>query len=178
VRNALGSLIASVTYDDAAPWPTTPDGLGPSLVYNHPLARPDPNLPASWRPSFTVHGNPGASDSAPYPASPHGDDDHDGVVNLVEYALPPGHTVTAELLPHTPPLGATADHLFVSIRRNLNADGFLLMPERSPDLASWDAAAFTYLGVTSNGDGTATLLWRSNTPANPVRDYVRVRVQP
>ena len=36
IRNSFGMLIDSVMYDDQAPWPTEPDGLGPSLRFCDP----------------------------------------------------------------------------------------------------------------------------------------------
>jgi hypothetical protein len=32
IYNALDELVFTMTYDDAAPWPTEPDGTGPSLL--------------------------------------------------------------------------------------------------------------------------------------------------
>lgn len=54
LKNASGALIDSLTYDDAAPWPTEPDGFGPSLV----LCDPDSDnlLPASWEAATTPTG--------------------------------------------------------------------------------------------------------------------------
>ena len=56
------SIIQEFTYDDRAPWPTSPDGGGPSLVYRGG----DPSLPQSWRASLVDGGNPNASDAVPY----------------------------------------------------------------------------------------------------------------
>ena len=57
-----GQAILSVTYDTAAPWPLTADGLGFSLV---PANGSDPNAPASWRASSALGGSPGADDPEP-----------------------------------------------------------------------------------------------------------------
>jgi hypothetical protein len=54
------------TIDDAAPWPTTPDGGGPSLVKIDPLADPLTwNDGASWRASHLSGGSPGTDDVLP-----------------------------------------------------------------------------------------------------------------
>ncbi len=44
LRDSLGNVIHDFSYDNTAPWPTTPDGGGPSLEvidtegdYNDPL---------------------------------------------------------------------------------------------------------------------------------------------
>jgi len=52
-----GTLVESVTYDDAAPWPVSADGGGSTLQ------RVDAALPAalasSWKASTTKGGSPG-----------------------------------------------------------------------------------------------------------------------
>jgi hypothetical protein len=64
---ADGSPIASVAYDDVAPWPTTPDGGGMSLVpkLHNPTGNPD--VATIWRASTNAGGSPGADDP---PAAP------------------------------------------------------------------------------------------------------------
>ncbi len=69
IKNAAGALIDTLTYDDATPWSTEPDGFGPSLVLCDPDS--DNNLPASWKAATTSTGvtingilvlaNPGAA---------------------------------------------------------------------------------------------------------------------
>ena len=54
----------SVSYDDLAPWPVTPDDFGFSLVPVQPNANPDPDNPANWRASTLSGGSPGADDPA------------------------------------------------------------------------------------------------------------------
>jgi hypothetical protein len=60
----LGSTLISVTYDDRAPWPVTPDGQGFSLVPVNPDANPDSNDARNWRASSAAGGSPGADDPA------------------------------------------------------------------------------------------------------------------
>jgi hypothetical protein len=53
-------------YDDIAPWPLTPDGMGPSLVVSSPGATTDLSLAASWTASPNAGGTPGfAPDAVP-----------------------------------------------------------------------------------------------------------------
>jgi hypothetical protein len=54
-----GDVLQSVLFSDIAPWPTTPDGDGPSLEIVNPLG--DSNEPANWRASAYVGGSPGAT---------------------------------------------------------------------------------------------------------------------
>lgn len=69
IKNANGDTIDYVNYDDAAPWPTTPDGYGPSLVLCDPNL--DNEIGSNWSAATTptlsiiglinVFANPGAS---------------------------------------------------------------------------------------------------------------------
>jgi hypothetical protein len=55
--DATGHIVDSLTYDDAPPWPTEPDGQGPTLELI------DPSLPghepSSWQTSTEPYGTPG-----------------------------------------------------------------------------------------------------------------------
>jgi hypothetical protein len=61
LRNAALATIDLVNYDDIAPWPTTPDGTGPSLELKNPVL--DNSSAASWAASTGNHGTPGAQNS-------------------------------------------------------------------------------------------------------------------
>ncbi|MBG7611545.1 choice-of-anchor I family protein [Polaribacter sp. BAL334] len=54
ILNSTGAIISQVTYDDAAPWPTSPDGNGPSLE----LLNPNGNLNdgTNWAPATNLVG--------------------------------------------------------------------------------------------------------------------------
>jgi len=55
--NAQGNLIDYVIYDDQPPWPTEPDGHGPTLELIDPSL---PNTePENWRSSLLPYGSPG-----------------------------------------------------------------------------------------------------------------------
>jgi len=74
-------------YSDSAPWPTTPDGSGSSLVLVNPRSLPDHSLPQHWRASTTHGGNPGTTDAPIFAGDPTADTDHDGVPALVEFVV-------------------------------------------------------------------------------------------
>ena len=57
LQDPQGNVIDFVEYDDIAPWPTTPDGTGPSLSLIDPML--DNALASNWAPSATEHGTPG-----------------------------------------------------------------------------------------------------------------------
>ncbi len=59
---AAGDTIFSITYSDQAPWPALPDGNGNSLVPTEINPAGNLNDPASWRPSYAIHGSPGRDD--------------------------------------------------------------------------------------------------------------------
>ncbi len=60
LAHVLGTPAVSVTYNDRAPWPVTPDGYGYSLVPVNPEANPRPGRPlpmAGQRASGRLTGN-------------------------------------------------------------------------------------------------------------------------
>ncbi len=60
---ATSVVVREFTYDDAAPWPVTPDGNGATLVLDDPLSNPDHSLAQNWRASFVTGGSPGSVDT-------------------------------------------------------------------------------------------------------------------
>ncbi|TWT89857.1 CotH protein [Pseudobythopirellula maris] len=73
-----GQLLHTFSYSDDAPWPTTPDGDGPSLEIVDPLG--DASDPSNWRASIYPFGSPG---DAGLPIA--GDYDASGVVDTDDY---------------------------------------------------------------------------------------------
>ena len=58
LRDAVGATIDSLTYDDDAPWPSDPDGNGPTVELTD-LAE-DNTVPSHWQSSQVRGGSPGA----------------------------------------------------------------------------------------------------------------------
>ena len=56
-----GLLVDKVEYDDTHPWPTEPDGTGPTLELIHPSL--DNDSAENWAPSDTNGGTPGEINS-------------------------------------------------------------------------------------------------------------------
>lgn len=59
LRNSLGLVLDSVNYDDVSPWPTAPDGGGPSLERKR--VDISGNDGANWRPSAIPAGQVGSA---------------------------------------------------------------------------------------------------------------------
>jgi hypothetical protein len=64
LKNARGSIIASIAYDDENGWPVSADGEGDALVFINPNG--DVNDPRNWRASANRGGSPGTDEPAPW----------------------------------------------------------------------------------------------------------------
>lgn len=80
VNDASGNAIHDFVYDDAAPWPTQPDGQGPSLEVID--VNGDYNNPLNWVASSSADGTPGGTTRLVDP-----DADGDGTPDWVEAAF-------------------------------------------------------------------------------------------
>ncbi len=186
--------VQSFAYNDKAPWPVQADGDGYSLVLIRPETNPDEKLPASWRLSELANdGAPGAADATRFGtwktgyavSMDTGDDDNDGVSNLLEYALRTNPTDGASAVlpvvgwaPYTVG-GMPGSYLQIVFTRSVAADDITCHVEFATDLADWSDAlvAAVMVGATLNGDGTVTETWRSATPLEgAVRGFGRMRV--
>jgi hypothetical protein len=78
-----GETLADVTYTDDPPWPTTPDGTGPSLEIIDPTG--DESAPTNWRASLASGGSPG-TDGVSH-ANLAGDYDGNGAVEQADYEV-------------------------------------------------------------------------------------------
>ena len=198
VKLSLGSgtAIIEFTYDDVAPWPTSPDGGGYSLT----LIAPDQSQPSdhsdpfAWRASAQQGGTPGRTDGLDFDtwaqtnglgagASMSADPDKDGLNNLMEYALasnplvdsrsdlPTGETKLIEVD------GTTASYLTITFRRQLAASDLTYTVELSGNLAAWDPDTAVQVSSSDHGDGTASEVWRAPMPlTTDPRQFVRLRV--
>jgi PKD repeat protein len=61
IVDASATVVDTVTYSDSAPWPTSPDGTGPSLELRDLTS--DNTLPDSWSASLVPGGTPGTVNS-------------------------------------------------------------------------------------------------------------------
>jgi hypothetical protein len=171
---ADGAIIREFTYLDRLPWPTAPDGAGPSLVLIAPLSNPDHGLARNWRSSVEAGGNPGTDDSSAFSGIPGADLDRNGIDDLLDYALgnSPG---SADGLPMPDSSGG---RFSVSYTRKLGADDVAATPEFSTDLANWSAVddVFTLVGITPIGSGRERVVMElSQSLATPEGIFFRLK---
>lgn len=184
-----GVAIHEFVYDDLPDWPTSPDGAGPSLVLIAPETAPPHGDPFSWRPSVTDGGTPGGSDAVDFVGDPNLDADRDGLPAFLEHALGTSDdsagsfaTLAVGKAIFDDGTGTLREYLTISSPRNLAADDVIYEIQTSTTLEAGDWAGgpgFTELvSMTDNGNGTATMTWRSTTPIGDLaREFIRLKVR-
>ncbi|MEZ5303916.1 MAG: CotH kinase family protein [Verrucomicrobiales bacterium] len=173
LADAFGAPIADFTYGDAFPWPAAADGGGYSAVL---IAGGDPGDPLDWRHSALPGGSPGVDDADPAPADPLADADRDGLPAFAEAALgrSDGDGSDAGI---GPAVWVDAEgHLNVAFIRHLPAESARLAAEASADLIDW-SVPLDYTAEVPNGDGTATVTWRSTEPFTAAEAFGAVRAE-
>ena len=183
-----GVAIVDFTYDDIAPWPSAPDGTGPTLVLRTP-AKPglDHNDATEWRASYLPNGNPGGSDgytfniwaaSHPGIGNRDADDDYDGFSNRLEYALfGDPNSYSASLMP-TAQFSEVSGLTYATLTytRRSEAEDTVFSVQFSDELMTWNIPG-VMVSSTSNGNGTQTEVWRSTDPVSTrARLFGRVQV--
>jgi hypothetical protein len=157
-----GAIIKDFIYSDNPPWPTSPDGSGPSLVLIAPEKNPDHANPANWRPSMADGGNAGTTDAIRFTGVADDDDDLDGFTNMVEYAMGANPVITHEM---------PGDTLVMTLPRIPNADDAIITAQVSTALSGWVEAEL--YGMTED-----SILFRvPEALAWENRIFIRGRVQ-
>lgn len=160
LRDPDGSLIFSFQYDDKAPWPTAPDGDGPSLVLREAdTSGPGLNFPTSWMASDDIHGTPGFAENATFDqwlVNRYGTNSGPGTgpnevppggseSNLILYA-------TGSDLANFPVLLSPGNGGYTyPVRTAL--EGVEMIAEFSTNLIDWDPA--TFVSQAESPDGTS-----------------------
>ncbi len=170
------TTLFTLSYDDSPPWPTTPDGSGPSLMLRTPQPGTNHNDPSNWVASADTHGTPGLTPnqfsysawlrSFPAATNPQNDDDHDGIPNLIEYALltnplipDPAATPSAQL---TEFAGSTYPSITFRHRPTTDLD---LTVQTSGNLTHWTTEPdVVRVSQIDHGDGSFTETWRTAQP--------------
>jgi len=159
-----------VNFSDSLPWPTSPDGTGPSLTktsekdygndYLNWLA-----LPAS--PGAAAPGARFSSWAASHGVSGSGNDpDKDGVPNLLEYAL--GTDPLMPSLSRTPLLSLGDYQTTISYEVDTSVPDLDYILEASTDLALWAPVDTVPTGMV-NGKQTRSLM--ESTAGQPHRFF-------
>ena len=188
--NNVTTALFSMIYDDIAPWPTTPDGSGPSLVLKSPAPNTVHSTATNWIASADNGGSPaqtaaqmtfaqwrnGYGDA--FTAS--GDDDGDGISNALEYALALNPLVRNNAALPTGQLIADGGQTYLAITfRHRPAADLATVVETSDNLSAWGSSpSVVMVSSTDNLDGTFTQTWRSAaayTPSVAGQQYLRIR---
>ncbi|MEJ6578664.1 MAG: lamin tail domain-containing protein [Akkermansiaceae bacterium] len=139
---ADGSIIQTLRYNDKAPWPTSADGTGYSLVLVAPVAQPDHEGPQNWRSSKEPGGTPGSSDSSPYLGSTD--------LELMQYAT--GETASGEI--HYLDGQAILKHFRVH-----GADDASITGEVSSDMKNWTTSGVEFRSQENQLNDRAKIRW-------------------
>ena len=143
-----GTTIDSISYSDKAPWPTSPDGSGPSLELKSPAL--DNSLAASWGGSLTNGGTPGSVNSTAGSGGP-------SISNVTEpHSISSGQDVTIS----AQVVGALAEHATLTYKLNFDAEITVNMNDNGVN------------GDQTNGDG----IYSATIPGVSERTLVRYKV--
>lgn len=186
--------VDTVTYGDASPWPTSPDGFGPSLERIN--WRGYANDSANWRTSASG-GTPAILTPQPLsqwrsnyfttaeladPAISGGDADPDldGITNFWEFAHGLDPRVANPASPMTINFANDAGngpYLTITYRRNLGAQNFQLQVDTAADIGAWNLNSAVQIGLPiNNGDGTETVTQRDAVaPGAAPQRFIRLR---
>lgn len=186
LADATGSPLRSLTFDNGLPWPTSPDGAGPSLTLAAPMANPYLDNPLAWRPSFVIGGTPGAQDgfTTTFSGDPAADADGNGFTDFEDYALG-NDGVRPEVLPQgewqTLMVNGIPDrYLTLTFRLNGAAADAVMEVESSEDLSTWSTGQMVLFSRTDAADGTVTVAFRSAVPVSDAsirRLFVRLAIR-
>lgn len=184
-------------YDDGPPWPTAPDGAGPSLVLRQPNLNPDHGNATNWLASRVIGGTPGADEPAPpgtYAAwvqanftpaqqvnpaisDPTADPDGDAFNNLSEFAF-----ATSPFEADAPDIrfvwsvDGSDTYPALQFRRPALSGGLLYELLASDNLLAWIAVATEPVQTNDLGNGAEEVVFRDLQTAAAPQRFLRLRV--
>jgi hypothetical protein len=185
------------TYDDNSPWPTAPDGTGPSLVLRQPNLNPDHGHATNWMASSVTGGTPGADEPAPpgtYAAwvqanftpaqqvnpaisDPTADPDADGFNNLSEFAFATSpFDVDAPDICFVWSVEGAETYPALQFRRPALNGGLLYELLASDDLLAWATVATEPVQANDLGNGMEEVVFRDTQTAAAPQRFLRLRV--
>ncbi|MFM1560245.1 MAG: hypothetical protein ACKJSK_13105, partial [Roseibacillus sp.] len=198
--DAVGNFIFNFSFSDDPPWPTTPDGGGPSLVLIDP-----PNTPVNelgdgtrWRASLLAFGAPDLADTMSFELwtrMTYGPLDGTDPATAGPLVIPsgPGHLSNLMLYAQGQDLsnGAVSElnvidvviengkqYLTLSFQIRNDLTGISsVVTEVSEDLINWSPAV-EVVSQTENGDGTTTITVRDFISQSSSRQrFIRLRIK-
>jgi len=169
IVSSNGTTIKDFTYNDVAPWPTSPDGDGFTLTLVDSDKNPDHSDPSNWTASSNIGGSPGQADGEGFNGNPEVDQDGDGLNAFLEYAFGTNDSDSKSRVLPSIRLNdlnvnnESAQYLVFEFQKNTNAGGISYQIQVSGDLSTWSEASgeFTILSSQDNGDGTESVIYRS-----------------
>ena len=198
LEDSAGEKIFSFPYDDSPPWPTLPDGDGPSLVLTDPINTPEEDLDegSRWRSAHIDLGAPNAADDWSYDLwtrlSLGPLDGADPLISGPDLITGPSGLSNFMLYAQGFDLGATsADQLNIVEIQNLDESSYLTLTyqlrsqlplatitaEVSDDLQNWSPNVVV-VSRQDNNDGTVTITVRDTQPTlSGQQRYIRVRIE-
>ena len=198
LEDSAGEKIFSFPYDDSPPWPTLPDGDGPSLVLTDPINTPEEDLDegSRWRSAHIDLGAPNAADDWSYDLwtrlSLGPLDGADPLISGPDLITGPSGLSNFMLYAQGFDLGATsADQLNIVEIQNLDESSYLTLTyqlrsqlplatitaEVSDDLQNWSPDVVV-VSRQDNNDGTVTITVRDSQPTlSGQQRYIRVRIE-
>jgi hypothetical protein len=185
LSHGAGTAVHDFVYDDNSPWPVAADGDGPSMALVDPGAAPDHGTAGNWRASYSNFGSPGTDDVFDFNvwmvnngvSDPNATFGASGLSAVLAYALGADISNNFEL----PSGGVSNGYLSLQFSRRIGASDIEYDVERSLDLLMWDGgtAVTEMVGApVDNGDGTETLVFRSETLVQgETREFLRLKVR-
>ncbi len=156
--DGFGRILHDFVYDDEAPWPTSPDGGGPTLEIIDPLG--DYSSPFNWRASATALGTPGR---LPNRSAARGDFNADGRTDGDDFLLWQAGFGTA--------VGATAADGDANGDGAVDGDDFLLWQANFSTAAAGNGAAAEPLADSPRTTSRAPL---RSAASRPRRELERI----
>lgn len=169
-----------VNYDDTAPWPTAPDGAGPSLTK---ISEADyGNDFINWRaatasPGAVALGSSYAGWAAAkgVAAAADADADQDGLTNLLEYALGTNPTAANTAAPLS--VTREGNQLALAFGVNLQTPDVAFEVEGSTDLTTWTRLESTPVALSATSQ-TRVVRETATTPQRFYRLSTRLSGRP
>ncbi|NCG27890.1 MAG: hypothetical protein GWP42_10165 [Verrucomicrobiales bacterium] len=188
VKNGATNDIVDFTYNDQAPWPIAADGTGPSLV----LAGETPNNPLSWKENAVKGGQPGYPDGTVSSGFNEwketnqitdnlGDNDADGLINLIEYAFNTNPNIAEPLANPRAKITIVEGKQFLEITytENIQATDTDIKIQLSHDLKDWSPESQMEIirETISDDKKTKTITARTSNPISSLKDtYFRFNI--